>query len=88
MSTRFHLDPDLIRQRVHLSSARAGRDHEKIHNRRDPGQIEYNSILTSVLFTKLGNLAGVFQATLQSVLRSGGGNGGGNGEAPRTNQNT
>lgn len=84
VTSRFHLDTDFVRQGVHLTSARAGRDHKKIHDRRDPGQIEYDCILTTVLFAKPGDLAGVFQAALQSNLRSGGDNCGGNGEAPKS----
>ena len=88
VTTGFHLDPDLVGQSVHLASARAGRDHKKVHDRRNPREIEHDRILTPVLFAKPGNVAGVFQAALQSIFGSGGDNCGGNGKAPTTIENT
>ena len=66
--TGFHLDPDFITERVHLTCAGSGRDHEKIHDRCDAGQVEYHCILTAILFAHLGYVAGVFQTALQSIF--------------------
>ena len=73
---------------MHLPGARAGRDHEKVHDRRDTGKIEDDCILTPILFAQLGNVAGVFQTALQSVLGTGGGDGGGNSKLQGSNQNS
>ena len=88
ISASFHLDSHFISQRMHLTNIRAGRDDEKIHNRRHAGQIEYNGIFTAVLLAKFCNMAGIFQAALQPRLRGGIGDGGGNGDAPEGNLRT
>ena len=84
----FHLHSDFVAERVHLPGAGTGRDHEKVHDRRDAGQIEDDCILTTILFAQLGNVAGVFQTALQSVLGTGGGDGGGNSKLQGSNQNS
>ena len=88
MTARFHLHSNFVGQRMHLPGARTGRDHKKVHDRRNPREIEHDRILTPVLFAKPGNVAGVFQTALQSVLGTGGGDGGGNSKLQGSNQNS
>ena len=88
MTACFHLHTDFVRQCVHLPGAGTGRDHEKVHDRRNTGQIEDNGVFTTILFAQLGNVAGVFQTALQSVLGTGGGDGGGNSKLQGSNQNS
>ena len=82
MSARLHLNTNLVRQRMHLTSARTGRDHEEIHDWCDKRQIEDDGLFTAVFLAKFGNVAGIFQAALQPGLGGGIGDGSGNGDAP------
>lgn len=68
MTAGLHLHADFIAQCVHLTRAGARCDHEKVHDRRDTGQIEYHCVFTAILFAQLGYLASVFQAALQSIF--------------------
>ena len=88
MTARFHLHSNFVGQRMHLPGARTGRDHKKVHDGCDTGEIEDDCILTAILFAQLGNVAGVFQTALQSVLGTGGGDGGGNSKLQGSNQNS
>ena len=68
VTARFHLDPHFITECMHLTSTGSRGNHEKIHNRSNPRQIEYDGLLTTIFFAQFGNVAGVFQAALQSIL--------------------